>query len=277
MPLPRSSLDITNPAEIRSVLDRWQPLAFINCAAWTAVDAAETQTEACFAANANAVASLASACRTTGTLLVQVSTDYVFGADRTRDFPYCEEDATGPLNAYGSSKLAGELAARGYDNHLIVRTCGLYSVGDNGPVRGRNFLDTMLSLALDRPEVSVVSDQFCTPSYVPHVARGILGLMAAAQTGTFHVTNSGGTSWHALAEELFQQAGKATRAKPIAAREYPSKVERPSYSVLNTKKLANVLTNGLPDWRQGVADYAKDTLKRIPSNLFLEPSQTGVL
>ena len=125
VPLPRSSLDITNPAEIRSVLDRWQPLAFINCAAWTAVDAAETQTEACFAANANAVASLASACRTTGTLLVQVSTDYVFGTDRTRDFPYCEEDATGPLNAYGSSKLAGELAARGYDNHLIVRTCGL--------------------------------------------------------------------------------------------------------------------------------------------------------
>jgi len=102
---------------------------------------------------------------------------------------------------------------------------------------------------------------------VPHVARGILGLMAAAQTGTFHVTNSGGTSWHALAEELFQQAGKATRAKPIAAREYPSKVERPSYSVLNTKKLVNVLKTELPEWRQGVADYVKDILERIPCNL----------
>ncbi|MFM8633833.1 MAG: SDR family oxidoreductase, partial [Planctomycetia bacterium] len=153
VPLPRAVLDITSPSAVRSVIESLEPAVVINCAAWTAVDRAEQEPDACFLANAKAVGWLADACRSVDALLVQVSTDYVFGADRDRRTPYREDDATGPLSTYGNSKVAGEDAARTHENHLIVRTCGLYSAGDHGPVRGRNFLDTMLVLAESRSEV----------------------------------------------------------------------------------------------------------------------------
>ena len=255
--LPRAALDITDKAAVRDFMRRERPRAVINCAAWTAVDAAESQVEACFAVNARAVESLAEACDEVGSLLVQVSTDYVFGADYARATPYREDDPTGPLNTYGNSKLAGEVAARQCDRHIIARTCGLYSAGSHGPVRGRNFLDTMLVLAASRPEVSVVTDQICTPSYVPHVARGILALLEAGATETFHVTNGGWTSWHGLASELFKQAGLSTAVRSITSRDYPSAVERPRYSVLATEKLVKTTNIRLSDWQEGVADYLR--------------------
>ena len=255
--LPRAALDITDKAAVRDFMCRERPRAVINCAAWTAVDAAESQVEACFAVNARAVESLAEACDEVGSLLVQVSTDYVFGADHARATPYREDDPTGPLTTYGNSKLAGEVAARQCDRHIIARTCGLYSAGPHGPVRGRNFLDTMLVLAASRPEVSVVTDQICTPSYVPHVARGILALLEAGATGTFHVTNGGWTSWHGLASELFKQAGLSTAVRPITSRDYPSAIERPGYSVLATEKLVKTADTRLSDWQEGVADYLR--------------------
>lgn len=256
VPLPRSGLDITNPAAVRDVIGELKPLAVLNCAAWTAVDAAEKDPSACHVVNEHAVAALAEACNQSGAVLVHVSTDYVFGADETRETPYTEDDATGPLSVYGASKLAGERAARVARAHLIIRTCGLYSVGANGPTRGRNFADTMLALAKDRNEVRVVSNQICTPSYVPHVAMGILELVRKNATGTFHVTNAGCTSWHGFAEELFRAAGVPMTVVPISWRDYPSPVKRPSYSVLSTSKLRATVGDDLPDWRRGVADYA---------------------
>lgn len=238
----------------------------INCAAWTAVDRAEQEPDACFLANAKAVGWLADACRSVGALLVQISTDYVFGTERERRTPYREDDATGPLSTYGKSKLAGEEAARSHGDHLIVRTCGLYSAGDNGAVRGRNFLDTMLVLAESRAEVSVVHDQHCTPSYVPHVATGILSLVALDQRGTFHVTNSGETTWHAIAETLFACSGKPVTVRPISSGEYVTAVERPAYSVLDTAKFEGVTKNELPHWKQAVAAYVGRMLERIPCN-----------
>jgi dTDP-4-dehydrorhamnose reductase len=252
--LPRSSLDVADPAAVGSVIGRLRPDAVINCAAWTAVDKAETEREAARAANEHAVTALASACREVDALLVQVSTDYVFGADAARKAPYREDDPTGPLGEYGASKLAGEVAARSLGRHQVVRTCGLYSAGESGPVRGRNFADTMLVLARDRPEVRVVADQFCTPSYVPHVAAAIVALLEDGTPGTFHATNSGGTSWHQFATELFRQAGLPTVVTAIESREYPSPVARPPYSILDTTKLAD-LGITLPDWRQGITDY----------------------
>jgi dTDP-4-dehydrorhamnose reductase len=252
--LPRSSLDITDPASVRDVIGRLRPRAVINCAAWTAVDKAETEPVAARAANEHAVAALADACRGVDALFVQVSSDYVFGADAARRLPYREDDAPGPLGEYGASKLAGEAAARVWERHQIVRTCGLYSAGEGGPVRGRNFADTMLVLARDRPEVRVVADQFCTPSYVPHVAAAIVALLEDGTPGTFHATNAGGTSWHRFATELFHQAGLPTIVTAIGSAEYPSPVARPPYSILDTAKLAG-LGITLPDWRQGIADY----------------------
>ena len=252
--LPRSSLDVADPAAVGSVIGRLRPDAVINCAAWTAVDKAETEREAARAANEHAVTALASACRAIDALLVQVSSDYVFGADAARKTPYREDDPTGPLGEYGASKLAGEVAARSLGRHQVVRTCGLYSAGESGPVRGRNFADTMLVLARDRPEVRVVADQFCTPSYVPHVAAAIVALLEDGTPGTFHATNSGGASWHQFATELFRQAGLPTVVTAIESREYPSPVARPPYSILDTSKLAD-LGITLPDWRQGITDY----------------------
>jgi dTDP-4-dehydrorhamnose reductase len=221
------------------------------------VDAAETDRDACFAANATAVAALARVCRDRGIPLVQVSTDYVFGGDASKREPYAEDDPPNPVNAYGASKLAGEEAARGCD-HLIVRTCGLYSAGEAGPVRGRNFADTMLVLAGERPELRVVGDQFCTPSYVPHVAAAILALLAAEARGTWHVVNAGATSWHGFAEELLRQAGRGVRLTEIPTSGYPTPARRPGFSVLSTAKLAR-LGIELPDWRTGIREYLAAT------------------
>ena len=217
------------------------------------MDAAEKDREACFAVNATAVSAIAAACSERGILLVQMSTDYVFGGDATRREPYREDDPAGPVNVYGESKLAGEEAARGCD-HLIVRTCGLYSAGENGPVRGRNFADTMLVLARERPELRVVRDQFCTPSYVPHVATAILALLSSGVRGTWHVVNEGSTTWHGFAEELLRQAGRDVRLTAIPTSDYPTPARRPGYSVLSTAKLGG-LGIALPDWREGIRGY----------------------
>jgi dTDP-4-dehydrorhamnose reductase len=168
---------------------------------------------------------------------------------------------------YGASKLAGEQAARGCPRHLVVRTCGLYSTAANGPVRGRNFLDTMLALAATRRDVRVVADQICTPSYVPHVALGILRLLTAHAQGTFHVTNAGETSWFGLASELFRQAGLPIEVAAIASHEYPSPVARPRYSVLDTSRFAAATGSHLPSWTEGVSDYlqAGGRVARSPS------------
>lgn len=254
LPLPRARLDVTDGQAVRACIRAARPAAVVNCAAWTAVDRAEAEPAACRAANEEAVAHLAAACRETGAWLVQVSTDYVFGGDGGRRVPWREDDPPAPRGVYAASKLAGEEAARGWERHQVVRTCGLYAAGAEGPVRGRNFADTMLVLARDREEVRVVADQHCTPSHVPHVAAAILGLLATGLPGTFHVTNAGATTWHGFATELFRRAGLPTRVVPITSAEYPSPVPRPAYSVLDGSRLAAAGIT-LPDWQAGIADY----------------------
>jgi dTDP-4-dehydrorhamnose reductase len=271
VPLSRSALDITDPAAVAAVLGRIGPRVVVNCAAWTAVDAAETAPEPCFAANAAAVASLATTCERLGCLLVQISTDYVFGHDdsagdavaigRPRP-PYREEDPPSPVNVYGASKLAGEEAARRCRDHLVIRTCGLYARSPEGPVRGRSFADTMLVLARgirDRlpgaPAVlRVVNDQHVAPSYVPHVAAAILRLVATGHRGTFHVVNRGATTWHGFAVELLRSAGFDLTVEAIPSSAYPTAARRPRSSLLSTAKLEAVGVM-LPNWEEGVAAY----------------------
>ena len=236
------------------MLNELGPSVVINCAAWTAVDAAERDPAGCFAASAGAVAALAAACKAIGAVFVQVSSDYVFGADATRRHPYREDDTPGPLSVYGRSKLAGEIAAEGCPRHLVVRTCGLYSVGPSGPVRGRCFADTMLVLSQERDVLRVVDDQHCTPSYVPHVAEAILALVDRGATGTFNVTNSGATTWHGFASALLVEAGVATPVEPIPSSDYPLPAVRPPYSVLDLARLRAAGVE-MPGWREGVREY----------------------
>lgn len=263
IPVTRTALDITAGDAVHAAIAHLQPDVVINCAAWTAVDAAEQDPQGCLAVNATAVGHLAKACADRGVRFVQISTDYVFGADRARTTPYRESDVPGPLNAYGVSKLAGEEAARACSDHVVIRTCGLYAASPDGPIRGRNFLDTMRVLATTKPEVRVVADQICTPSYVPHVAEGILRLLATGAIGTFQVVNEGQTSWYDLACELFQRAGIATRVIPIESSAYPSPVERPRYSVLDTSAFAATTRFRLPSWQAGVVDYLGEPSTRL--------------
>ena len=256
--LSRSAIDVTNANAVHETLDRLRPDVLVN--------AAEANPAACEAVNARGAANLAAACERDRCRLVQVSTDYVFGADRQRSVLYAEEEEPGPVNAYGSSKLRGERAARGCPHHLVVRTCGLYSVTAAGPVRGRNFLDTMLVLSEQQHEVAVVADQRCTPSYVPDVVRGLILLITAEATRTFHVTHRGVASWQGLAKELFRQAGRTTSVRAIASHEYPSPAVRPGYSVLDTAKVERVTGLQLPTWHEAVAAYLESTRERMSCN-----------
>jgi dTDP-4-dehydrorhamnose reductase len=234
---------------------RLEPAAVINAAAYTQVDRAEAEAEACFRVNAEAVKTLAEICRDLDCPLMQVSTDYVFGADRDRTTAYTESDRPGPINVYGASKLAGEAAARSWEKHFIVRTCGLYCVSPAGPVRGKNFVDTMLVLSSDRSELRIVNDQRCTPSYVPHVARAMIRLLPTQRYGTFHVTNGGSATWLDFAAELFRQAGISMSLVPISTAEYAAPAPRAHFSVLDTSKFAALGVDDVPKWQDGIRDY----------------------
>lgn len=248
--------DLTNRALVREQLYRLKPAAVINTAAYTQVDKAEQDRERCMAINAVAVGYLADACTELDCPLVQISTDYVFGRDAGRQAPYAEDDDPGPLSVYGESKLAGEHQAARCPRHIIVRTCGLY--GQRGPATAAsNFVDTMLRLGRERPVVRVVDDQRCTPSYVPHVAAAILLLLERSAQGTYHVVNSGETTWHDFAAEIFRQGGVAVPLERITTAQYGALAVRPAYSVLSTARYAAVEGRALPAWQAALAEYLR--------------------
>jgi dTDP-4-dehydrorhamnose reductase len=227
----------------------------INAAAYTAVDQAEFDATRCFQVNADAVESLAEACRELDCPLVQISTDYVFGSDSSTNRPWRETDRPTPVNTYGASKLKGETAAKVWHKHIIVRTCGLYSASAEGPKRGRNFPDTMLTLARERADFRIVNDQICTPSYVPHVATAVIRLLRFGASGTYHITNHGSTSWYDFADELFRQSGRQVKLAAISTSEFGAPALRPAYSVLDTSKFRRLGVYVLPTWRDGLRCY----------------------
>ena len=257
VPLHRNTADLNNFGKLHTALITLRPDVVINCAAWTDVDAAEGSPEACHAVNAYAVRQLATSCNDISATFVQLSTDYVYGGTKNRVVPYAEADLASPVNTYGASKLAGEIAASQAKKNLIVGTSGLYSVSNRGPVRGRNFADTMLCLARDKRDVKIVGDQHCTPSFVPHVADGILDLLLKQSRGLFHVVNTGSTTWHGFACALFQAAGVSVTTQKITSDQFPAAAPRPLFSVLSTDKFVASTGRSLPDWRTGIAEYIK--------------------
>ncbi len=284
-PLDIDTLDLTDgPATVERIA-AIRPEAVINCAAYTAVDKAEGEAEKCRAVNALAVEHLVRACRQLDCPLVQISTDYVFGAVSSPPRPWREDDPCRPQGVYAGTKLEGELAAAKYQKHLIVRTCGLYARPSDP--RAANFVKTMLRLGAARPELRIVDDQHCTPTYVPHLARAILFLLgvdsqfcgaavSAAQAGgtpapqcslgaslagrsapwgTYHVTNSGEATWREFAAEIFRLAGMQVAIRPITTAEYGAPAARPSYSVFDTSKYNRLGGPAMPDWRTALGEY----------------------
>jgi len=197
---------------------------------------------------------LAEACRRLDCLLVEISTDYVFGGDAGPRVPYRETDEPRPRGAYARSKLEGERHAAQWEKHFIVRTCGLY--GRLGPRSGGNFVETMLRLGDQGRRLRVVNDQRLSPSYVPHVARAIRSLMRTDAFGTYHVVNTGETTWHDFAAEIFRQAGLDVRLEPITTSEYGAAAPRPGYSVLDTSKYHALRGSPpMPRWQEALAEY----------------------
>ena len=246
--------DLTDRDRVLGTLAEIRPRAVINTAAYTQVDRAENEVEACRAVNADGVDHLVETCRELDCTLLQLSTDYVFGGETGRRTPYRETDPPDPQGVYARTKLEGERHAARWQKHFIVRTCGLY--GPPGRRSSGNFVETMLRLASSRQDLRVVGDQRCTPSYVPHVARAIRFLLGTVAYGTYHVVNSGETTWYDLAGEVFRLTGTEVRLEPISTAQYGAPAPRPSYSVLDTGKYHALPGRpAMPTWQEAVAEY----------------------
>jgi len=246
--------DLTDRAVVIERLTEIGPRAVINTAAYTQVDKAEEQIELCRAVNTQGVAYLVEACRALDCLLVQISTDYVFGSDTRRSSPYRETDQPAPQGVYAQTKLEGERRAAEWSKHLVVRTCGLY--GQPAKRASGNFVRTMLRLGAERTHLRVVDDQHCTPSYVPHVARAVRFLAGSRASGTYHVVNSGATSWYEMAAEIFRLAELEVELEPISTADYAAAAPRPLYSVLDTSKYHALPGRpAMPSWKDALAEY----------------------
>ena len=245
--------DLTNRELVLGTLASIRPDAIVNTAAYTLVDKAEDEPQPCRGVNALGTQYLADACRAADCPLVQISTDYVFDGDG-RSTPYRETDEPTPRGVYAQSKLEAERFAAAWPKHFVVRTSGLY--GHPGPRSPGNFVLTMLRLAESHTSLRVVDDQRCTPSYVPHVARAVEFLLGTSAYGTYHVVNSGDTTWHGMAAEIFRQSGLNIRLETISTAEYGARAPRPAYSVLDTSKyLALEGRPALPRWQDALAEF----------------------
>ena len=245
--------DFDQPGLLPALVDRLAPDVVVNAAAYTAVDRAESEPEAAFRANAEAPARLAEACLRGGARLVHYSTDYVFDGQGTR--PYREDDATAPLGVYGASKLAGEEAIRASGaQHMIFRTAWVYAR------HGSNFLRTMLRLAGERDELRVVADQVGSPTPAALIADVTAAILAQApqDSGTWHLTAGGETSWHGFASAIVERAhglGLLARVPVVSAittADYPTPARRPAYSRLDCSRLQRDFDLVLPDWRDAM-------------------------
>lgn len=262
----RDEFDLDKPEAVAARLDAVRPDIIVNAAAYTQVDLAETNADAAFRINHHAVKALADYAVRSDALLVHYSTDYVF--DGRRDAPYRENDETHPLNVYGESKRAGELAiTESGCRHLLFRTSWVVSAD------GTNFVKTILRLARERPNLRIVADQFGAPTAVELLAD-VTALAIAAHRrggiadGTYHLTASGRTNWHGLARHVVEKAverGFVSAAAPddieaITTEEFPRPAERPRNSSLNTDALSSALGLTLPEWTVHV-DRVLDQLK----------------
>ncbi|KQQ47305.1 dTDP-4-dehydrorhamnose reductase [Duganella sp. Leaf126] len=250
----RQVMDLSDLDQVRDVIRSVRPQLIVNPAAYTAVDKAESEPELAYRVNAEAPGLMAQEARLLGAAMVHYSTDYVF--DGSDPAPRGEDDATGPLNIYGASKLAGEqaIAAAGID-HLIFRTSWVYGM------RGKNFLLTMMRLAKEREELKVVADQHGAPTWSRTIADTTALALAQAQqggsdwwrahSGVYHLSAQGQTTWFEFTQAIVEAAGLSCRVLPIGSAEYPTPARRPQYSVMSSERLMTRFCR-LPDWKQAL-------------------------
>lgn len=239
-------IDITDAASIEKNIGP-EVRTVVNCAAYTAVDKAETEEALATKINGDAVRLLAARCRAIGATLVHYSTDYVFDGQATR--PYAVDQAHAPVNAYGRSKAAGERALfESGARRLLIRTSWLYAPW------GRNFVRTMIRLTREKPELKVIDDQRGRPTSAEHLAATSLALLERGASGTLHVTDGGECTWYGLTREIARLVGhRACDIRPCTTAEYPTPARRPAYSVLDLGTTESIL-GPMPDWHANLAD-----------------------
>lgn len=244
-------LDITDREAVERLMAAYRPDAAIHCAAYTKVDLAEDEPERCWAVNADGTRNMAAACRKTGAKLLYISTDYVFPGAGERS--YETGDPTGPVNTYGRSKLAGELAVQSLlEKYFIVRISWVF--GKNG----NNFVKTMLRLAETKADLSVVCDQIGSPTYTADLAPLLCDMVQTERYGVYHATNEGTCAWSEFAEAIFELAGRQVVVHPIPTSAYPTRAVRPLNSRMSKERLRDNGFQELPEWKNALARYLKE-------------------
>ena len=243
--------DITNAQAAHDYIAAYRPDGVIHCSAWTAVDRAEDELEKVRAVNAEGSRNIASVCKEIGAKLVYISTDYVFPGTGERF--YEPDDPTGPLGAYGVTKLEGEQAVQALlERYFIVRVSWVF--GKNG----NNFVRTMLRLAETKSELNVVCDQIGSPTYTADLAPLLCDMVVTNKYGIYHATNEGICSWAEFAEEIFRLAGKRVKVNPVPTSEYPTRAVRPLNSRMSKAKLEAMGFSRLPDWHNALVRYLRE-------------------
>jgi len=246
-------IDITNRAMLLEIIKNDAPKVIVNCAAYTAVDKAETEKDAAFTVNATGVKNLTEVAEAVGAWLIHVSTDYVF--DGTSHLPYVETDSTNPQSVYGETKLQGEKNATSYSKGIVIRTAWLYSTF------GNNFVKTMLRLGNERESLNVVFDQIGTPTYAHDLAAAILAVANrvnatndTALAGIYHYSNEGVCSWYDFTHEIFDLEKISCKLSPIESKSYPTPAKRPHFSVLNKQKIKATFGIEVPYWKDSLVE-----------------------
>jgi dTDP-4-dehydrorhamnose reductase len=252
----RQELDITDDRAVAAILDRFQPLVVFNCAAFHNVDLCEREEERALRVNGVAVKRLAERCAQADTLLVQLSTNYVF--DGRRRSPYRESDPQAPRSVYAISKLAGENMALAFARMaLVVRTAGLY--GRHGSAsKGGSFITRMLARAREQGELHVVNDQRLTPTYTADLATALVEAVEAGCTGVLHLTNAGECSWFEFAQAILARARVEVPVKPVATEVAPGRADRPMNGVLARQAADAAGLKPLRDWHEALDAYMRD-------------------
>lgn len=244
-------LDITDAEAVDKMITEAAPDAVIHCAAWTAVDAAEDNEEKCRQVNAYGTENIAKVCKKLDCKMMYISTDYIFDGKGTR--PWEPDDpVTTPLNVYGQTKYEGELAVRNnVKKFFIVRIAWVFG-------KGKNFIKTMLNLAKTHDHLTVVNDQYGTPTYTYDLARLLVDMIETDKYGNYHATNEGGyITWYDFACEIFRQAGVDIEVEPVSSAQYAAKAKRPENSRMNKQKLVDNGFELLPDWKDALGRYLR--------------------
>ncbi|MFP5240007.1 MAG: dTDP-4-dehydrorhamnose reductase [Acidobacteriota bacterium] len=257
-PIGRADFDICDASATGAFLDEFQPDWVVNAVAYTAVDKAEDEPDEASRLNRGLPQMLGKLCKDRGVGLFHYSTDFVFDGRKTT--PYTEDDPTGPLCVYGHTKLDGEkaLALAAPEKLIVARVAWLF-----GPDK-KNFVHTILNLAKQRDELSVVHDQIGSPSYTPDLAAYSVALVQAGATGLFHLANAGRASWCELASEAVTAAGLSCQVRAITSDQWPMKAKRPAYSVLSTAKFTEATGVSPRPWLQALREYVFASLELGP-------------